>query len=148
MIHYCEKWNHALTRGETVRVHFNLQKGNWTIAARVQGKGWRTVHNAPAVCLENCRAVISLSTLQRIRDNKRRKVCARIEGTLIGAYDSAALSDVSRMERVSFNPYRPGDTFTDSTGAPWVSSLGLMYFAPRRVNDVAPRGARCYCVKS
>ena len=130
------KYDVRLERGMPVRVHFNLHKGLWVIAAKLD-KGWRTVHNCDALTLVDCSARIEQGTLRRLKNEKRRKVCARIEGTL----QSIDAAPVTRGARVAFNPYR-ADTFT-SGGAVWERGARV-YFAKKRPEDKAPAGARCY----
>ena len=135
------KYDIGLDCGQRVRVHFNLQRGEWVIAARVPGiQGWRTVHNCDTVILDNCRAVVSDAGVKRVCAQQVRSVCARIEGTLV-AIDTD-LPDSALPRRISFNPYR-ASTFTTDDGAPWEQG-DTVYFAKKRATDVAPRGARCY----
>ena len=146
------KYDVLLERGMPVRVHFNLHKGLWVIAAKLD-KGWRTVHNCDALTLTDCSARIEQGTLRRLKNEKRRKVCARIEGYLeninpagamaldtAGKFDDG-LDGIQDAYRVAFNPYR-ADTFTCG-GAVWERGA-CVYFAKKRPEDKAPAGARCY----
>ena len=133
------KYDVRLKRGTPVRVHFNLHKGLWVIAAKLD-KGWRTVHNCDALTLVDCAARVSPTGAARIRKKQAREVVARIEGTL----QSIDAAPVTRGARVAFNPYR-ADTFT-CDGAAWSAGAGV-YFAKKRPEDKAPAGARCYEVE-
>jgi len=130
------KYDVRIERGMRVRCHFNLHKGLWVIAAKLD-KGWRTVHNCDALTLTDCAARVSPTGAARIRKKQAREVVARIEGTL----QSIDAAPATRGARVAFNPYR-ADTFT-CDGATWERGA-CVYFAKKRPEDKAPAGARCY----
>ena len=130
------KYDVRIERGMPVRVHFNLHKGLWVIAAKLD-KGWRTVHNCDALTLTDCAARVSPTGAARIRKKQAREVVARIEGTL----QSIDAAPATRGARVAFKQYR-ADTFT-CDGATWERGA-CVYFAKKRPEDKAPAGARCY----
>ena len=143
---YCEKHAYHLQAGATVRVHFNLHLGRWVIAGKT-AKGWRTVHNADAVCLGNARPLVSLATLASLRAAGKRKVCARIEGTLISCkeYASPQAFNTAGFRAVRFNPYEKDCFFYADDGGEFTGGRKI-FFAPKLPEVKTPRGARMYQV--
>ena len=104
--------------GERVRVHVNLQRGDFSISQR-----GRVIASADDVTLSDVRFVVSEATRQRTIRFNRRRVHAWAEGTLVAVDTNPC---VEGMTGVTYNPHR-APTFTTFDGTP-VESAPQMTF--------------------
>lgn len=125
--------------GQKVRVHVNLQRGDFSISQR-----GRVIASAHDVTLSDVRFVVSEATRQRTIRFNRRRVHAWAEGTLV-AVDTNP--NVEGMIDVTYNPHR-APTFTMLGGAP-IERARLIHFVGRKgwlpmpaCQDVSQAGRR------
>lgn len=107
--------------GERVRVHLNLQRGDFSITQ--QG---RVVASAHDVTLKDVRFIVSETTRQRVIRHTRRRVHAWAEGVLVSVDTKP---DTTGMRGITYNPYRAA-TFTTFDGEP-VTRAGEVTFVDR-----------------
>ena len=106
--------------GEKVRVHLNLQRGDFSIT-----QGGRVVLSADDVTLRDVRFIVSEATRQRTIKHNRRRVHAWAEGTLVAVNTQP---DVVGAIRVTYNPFRaPTFTMLDNP----IERAPLMHFTER-----------------
>ena len=112
-----------LERGQRVRVHLNLHRGDFSVADPGTGK---IITNVENITLSGVTFRVQPALLAKIRAWKRRKVCAYAVGRIEAVNAPIQLAG---MERVTFNPFR-SDTFTNDQGAP-VLAADRVVFAER-----------------
>lgn len=106
-----------------VRVHLNLQRGDWSITDPKTG---RVTASATDVTLRGVTFYVSEATRRRVIDKTRRRVHAWAIGELV-ATDSQPSTE--GLTGVTYNPYRAG-TFTTFDGTP-VTEAAEMRFVGR-----------------
>ena len=103
------KYARSLIKGETIRVHKNLNNGKWSISARIPKKGFQVVAHLDSVNLLNVKPIVSIKGVDRIRVRKVRAVVAKIEGI----YTTSNVNKEVGTTKISFNPYKSYDFFYD-----------------------------------
>lgn len=101
----------ATVLGERVKVHLNLQRGDFSITSLATG---RVELSAADVTLQDVTFRVSETTRLKILRTKRRRVHAWAIGTLTAVDTNPS---VTGRRQVSYNPYR-APTFTDGGGTP------------------------------
>ena len=97
--------------GTRVRVHKNLQRGDWSVTVRGV-----VVANVDAITLADVRPVYWTGGLARVRaaadaGRPRRRVCAWLEGAICETPQGLPAREIT------FNPYR-ADAFHTRDGSP------------------------------
>jgi len=114
---------------ERVRVHKNLNTGQWVIRKNIAGKGWRVFSNQiESVCLISATPIVSEKGAERIKSKGHREVIACIEGNFAG-YD---IEERETGESIHYNPFR-NFRFTYQTGDIWEGS-DIAIFGPQGSN--------------
>lgn len=105
------KENMELKKGDRVEVYYNLHKGGFSIKSLEKGdcKG-KVVAYASTVLMSDGKFSVSKYGIKKIREEKRKRVCAVVRGTYEG--------EGTRIhgERVSFNPYTTDEFIKVSNG--------------------------------
>jgi|TARA_R110000822_G_scaffold28592_1_gene84887 hypothetical protein len=111
---------------ERIRVHKNLNTGQWVIRRKIKGVGWRVHSNqVSTVALSNAVPIVSEKGAIRIKAKGQREVIACIEGDFNG-YD---LNSYKTGESIHYNPFRDY-RFTYETGKVW-DGASLVIFEPQ-----------------
>jgi hypothetical protein len=100
-----------ITKGQRVRVHFNLHRGDWVIGDPSTGK---VITYVDDVVLTGVRFVVSAAGLARSKRLGKRTVHAHAVGTL-DAWNTRTRPDGGT--HVTYNPKRCG-SFTTGDGTP------------------------------
>lgn len=92
--------------GQRVRVYFNLHKGCLSVMDK---RTRRVIAHADAINLVNVNFVVSKAGLKKVRDTKRKRVIAFVEGDYTHG-NGWKVIDNPDWQTAYFNPYKV-DTF-------------------------------------
>lgn len=95
--------------GTRVRVYRNLRNGKLSVMCKYTR---RVIAHVDMIELERVRFLVSAKGIARIRETRRKRVIAFVEGT-VTRFDGLQ----PLQHRVQFNPYR-WDSFVDAQGSP------------------------------
>lgn len=129
----------SLTVGERVEVYFNLHKGGFSIKSldkRNPDRG-KVVAYAPFIQLLRGDFVVSQPTVQKVREQRRKSVCAVVRGTF---YKAEPLESylVEELTEIYFNPYLT-DAFIEKENKEPVEHSPFVYFFEKKCAADIPR---------
>jgi hypothetical protein len=101
--------NPVLKKFHNVKVYRNLRNGLWSV---MDTETRRVLGYTSEITLMNATFRVSAKGIQRIRDERRKRVVAFVQGLFLGYY-----SDMECGAPVQFNPYK-WDRFVDCHGHP------------------------------
>jgi hypothetical protein len=101
--------NPDLKKFHNVKVYRNLRNGLWSV---MDTETRRVLGYAKEIMLMNATFPVSAKGVQRIREDRRKRVVAFVQGLFLGYY-----SDMECGAAVQFNPYK-WDRFVDAHGHP------------------------------
>lgn len=112
----------SLKKDDRVEVYYNLHKGGFSIKSLEKGecKG-KVVAYSSTVLMTNGKFSASQSGIQKIREEKRKRVCAVVRGTFEGT-ESEIQGDT-----IYFNPYTT-DHFINASNGEKITSANNIYF--------------------
>ena len=120
------KYARPLIKGETIRVHKNLNNGKWSVSARIPKKGFQVVAHLDSVNLLNVKPIVSVKGVDRIRVRKVRAVVAKIEG--IYTTNSVKVDSI----KIGFNPYNSYNFYTLYSGGKFKGANAAKFLPNRR----------------
>jgi len=94
-----------IEQGQPVRVHKNLNSGNWTVRIKIKGKGWRKAGGVDECHIFNATPITSEKGQARIIAKGQREVIACIAGIWGGDWIESA----GDSSAIHYNPFRRAD---------------------------------------
>ena len=114
-----------LKKGDRVEIYYNLHKGGFSIKSLEKGecKGKVVAYTSTAL-MSNGKFVVSQPGVRKIREEKRKRVCAVVRGIFEGTEGSI------KGEKVYFNPYTTDSFIRKSNNEP-ITYADTIYFYDR-----------------
>jgi hypothetical protein len=115
----------TVLENERVEVYFNIHKSGFSIKSidkRNPNKG-KVIGYADQLQLKNCKFVCSKSGIAKVREEKRKRVCAVVRGYL----QNTDPLDSHSFTEIYFNPYKT-DKFIDTENQSPIDSTEFVYF--------------------
>ena len=111
-----------LKKGDRVEVYYNLHKGGFSIKSLEKGecKG-KVVAYSSTVLMSNAKFSVSASGVKKVREEKRKRVCAVVRGIYEGT------EGFIEGETIYFNPYTT-NSFIKSSDGQEITSASSVYF--------------------
>ena len=113
---------------EVCHVYYNIHKGGFSIRSNDKRNphNGKVVAHAPSVVLSDCEFKVSQVSVKKIRQNKRKAVCAYIKGTFVGIEGNH-----NGMEEIYFNPYNTKQFISVDTNVP-VLAASTVYCSDKK----------------
>lgn len=115
----------TVEENERVEVYYNIHKSGFSIKSidkRNPNKG-KVIGYADHVQLQNCKFICSKSGISKIREEKRKRVCAVVRGILV----NTSAREYQSLVPIYFNPYKT-DKFLDTENGEAIESTDFVYF--------------------
>lgn len=115
----------TVLENERVEVYFNIHKSGFSIKSidkRNPNKG-KVIGYADHVQLKDCKFACSKSGITKVREEKRKRVCAVVRGTFLNTDQMNAES----LVQIYFNPYKT-NFFIDTESQKAIDTTEFVYF--------------------
>lgn len=115
----------TISDNERVEVYYNIHKSGFSIKSidkRNPNKG-KVIGYADHVQLTDCKFVCSQSGIAKVREEKRKRVCALVRGFLL----NTSPREKDTLSQIYFNPYTT-DKFIDISLEQPIEKAAFVYF--------------------